>query len=150
MARFTCTNGNNLTICFMEPSTPPPLPPLPPAPAKKNIFRTLATLCLLSPLVAVGFHVFMIAPLQQQHPAKSREEALVYAVLSGIVPGLGILAGLVSLLGIPRHGAAGILWKSLLGLLIWALLAWSAFSTIHKIEELARKRHEQQQAHAPP
>lgn len=130
--------------------TPPPLSASETSPLrKKSIFHTLATLCLVSPLIAILLNVFVFGPNEAQHPSHTREEALAQATLVGLVPVLGILAGIISLFGMIRHGARGILWKAALGLLIYALLIVSAISTFNKIQEVARKRYEQQHGHSP-
>ncbi len=120
------------------------------APRKKNIFHTLATFCLVSPLIAIVLNIVLFGPNEAQHPSHTREEALVQAVLVGLVPMLGILAGIISLFGMIRHGARGILWKAALGLLIYAFLIVSAISTFNKVQEAARKRYEQQHRYSSP
>ena len=133
------------------PETPPPIPAAELAvPRRKNLFQTLATFCLISPLLAIVLNVALFGPNEAQHPSHTREEALAQAILVGLVPTLGILAGIVSLFGMIRHGARGILWKATLGLLIYAFLIVSAMYTFSKIQEVARKRYEQQHGHPPP
>jgi hypothetical protein len=130
----------------------PPLPPISEAPVarKKSIFHTLATFCLASPFIAILLNLLVFGPNEVQHPSHTREEALAQAMQVGLVPLLGILAGIISLFGMIRHGARGILWKAALGLLIYAFLILSAMHTFAKIQEVARKRHEQQLGHPPP
>lgn len=78
-----------------------------------------------------------------QTPVHSREEALAGVVVSSVIPLAGIVAGFFALLGVRKHGQAGLLWKSVIGLLIWTLLAASAFSAFLTVREHVRKSQEQ-------
>ncbi len=108
------------------------MPPASPTPT--SFFHKAAIFCVWSPLIAI-FVTFMMP----QAPAHSREEALANAMVAGIVPVAGIVAGLVALLGIRKHGKTGILWKSVAGLLTWALLAGAAIPAFLMVRDKARE-----------
>ena len=116
-------------------------PIAPAVPKKSSLFHTAATFCLWSPLIAFGFNLFM-----PKTPVQSQADALGNLILSAIVPVAGILAGVFALFGLLRYGKAGILWKSVVGLLIWALLAAAAIPVVLKVQEKAKKIHEQSQS----
>jgi len=112
---------------------------LSPQPTPQTLFHRAASFCIWSPLIAVV--VNMVMP--PQTPVHSREEALAGVVVSSVIPLAGIVAGFFALLGVRKHGRAGLLWKSIIGLLIWALLAASAISAFLTVRVHARKIHEQ-------
>ncbi len=120
----------------MNDSSNPPRPSEPTP--KKTLFHRAASFCLWSPLIAVV--VNMVMP---QTPAHSREEALAGVMISSAIPLAGIGSGFFALCGIRKHGRAGLLWKSVIGLLIWALLAASAISAFQIVREHARRIQEQ-------
>jgi hypothetical protein len=116
-----------------DSSVTPPSEPTP-----KTLFHRAASFCLWSPLIAIV--VNMVIP---QTPVHSQEEALAGVVVSSVIPLAGIVAGFFALLGIRKHGRSGLLWKSVIGLLIWTLLAASAISAFQTVREHARKSQEQ-------
>lgn len=69
-------------------------------------------------------------------------EALTNGILHGFVPIMGFLAGGVALFGIPRYGRAGILWKALIGMLIFLLMIAATIPALLKAREKARSRYE--------
>lgn len=108
-----------------------------PLPTSNSIFHKAASICVWSPLIAI------IVTMIPQAPAHSREGALASAIAAGAVPVAGIVAGLVALCGIRKYGKAGILWKSVVGLLIWVVLAGAAIPAFLAVREKARKAQEQ-------
>ena len=116
-----------------------PTPPSPPSlPKKSTLFHAAASFCVWSPLIAIGFNIFV-----PKVPVHSQSDALANALIAGFVPVAGILAGVFAFFGIPRHGKKGILWKSVAGLSIWALLAALALPTFLKVQERARMMRDQ-------
>ena len=97
---------------MQDPIMPPPLPK-----SGANIFQTFASFCIWSPLISIVANIFV--PKIQ---VTNQTDALVNMLIASAVPVLGILSGLVALFGMIRWGRAGILWKSVVGLLIWAIL----------------------------
>jgi hypothetical protein len=77
-------------------------------------------------------------------------DALADATLTAAVPVLGVIAGIISLFGIRRHGSAGILWKTVTGLLIFALMVLVAIPPFLRARAVARQRYEQRYHHPPP
>ena len=123
------------------PPAPPPLPRF-----TKTFYHQAATCCLLAPVIAIGVNL-MITISRGTTPVTSRLEALIPALLLGGIMLLGAISGIVSLFGIPRYGKAGILWKSVTGLVIFTLIFVAAIPAFIRGRDLARRR--QQQLSAP-
>jgi acyl carrier protein len=81
--------------------------------------------------------------LPQSRGATSRFEAAGNALVLGGIMLAGAVSGVVSLLGIRRYGRAGILGKAVTGLAVFTLTILAAIPSLHRAQELARKRHEQ-------
>ena len=124
---------------------PPPLPPRPKPP--QTFYHHAATCCLLSPFVACGASIVIMAGTG---PQRSRMDALVVAVLLGFIMLGGIALGIISLFGISKHGRAGILWKAVTGLLIFLFFFLAATPAFLHAKRIARQRYEQQYGHPPP
>lgn len=99
----------------------------------------MATFCLVSPVLAVLLNLLLWGPMETRHPSQTRDEAMTHVAMVGIMPTLGIMAGVIALCGMTRYGTRGILWKALIGLLTYALLVYAALHTIHRINEITRK-----------
>jgi hypothetical protein len=82
----------------------------------------------------------MWAPERIRNPPKTRAEAVADVIVTGAVPMLGVIAGIISLFGIRRHGSAGILWKAVSGLAIFLLMILAAIPSVLKARENARIR----------
>lgn len=104
---------------------PPPLPKAPPPlPSKQTFFHYAATACLLAPFVAFAANVMWIVILDSLHsssPIPPRQSSISPAILGGITF-LGLLLGVVSLLGIRRHGSDHILPKAKRGMTLCGIL----------------------------
>lgn len=79
-------------------------------------------------------------------------DARTHTRLTGIVACVlivfGVVSGIIALCGVPRHGAKGILWPALAGLLIWILLIGLGIPTFLKARERALAAR--QRAATPP
>jgi ABC-type transport system involved in cytochrome c biogenesis permease subunit len=115
----------------------------------KTIYHRLATFCLLAPFIGVAINLLMPAP-RAEHPPQTRAEKLADATITAAVPVLGVIAGTISLFGIRRYGSSGILWKSVTGLLIFALMVLALIPPLLRAREAARQRYEQRYGHPPP
>ncbi len=108
------------------------------------MFQKFASFCIWSPLVAIV--VNLVTP---KTPATSQSDVLASAVTAAIVPVIGILAGVFALFGMIRYGRARILWKSVIGLLIWALLAAAAIPAVNAVRAKVRSIQEQRKNPTP-
>lgn len=118
---------------MQETTSSPPVVPT----AGSNLFQKLASFCVWFPLIAIG--VNMVTATQQPN-----------LVTAAAVPVLGIVSGIIALFGILRHGRAGILWKSVAGLLIWGLLAAAAVPAFLSVQTQAKALHDKQHDSAVP
>jgi len=91
----------------------------PPLPGTGNGFRTAAQLSWLSVVISLGVNVILAGPLQA---AGAREKLLLLAGFAGLMFLTGLSCGIAALCGIPRHGAKGLLWPALTGIVLWLLL----------------------------
>jgi hypothetical protein len=119
------------------------------SPKEKTLYHRAATFCLWSPFISIVLHILMI-PGEVAHPPQTRIDAAVSAAYEAIVPVSGIIAGVISLFGICRHGTAAILWKTVIGLSIFVLMVLLATHDFLKAKEIARQRYEQQYGHPRP
>lgn len=118
--------------------------------SRKSIYHRLATFCLLAPFIGVALNIVLWAPGRAQNPPQTRAEALADATVTAAVPVLGAMAGFISLFGIRRHGSVGILWKTVAGLAIFALMLLATIPPLLRAREAARQRYEQRYGHPPP
>ncbi len=125
--------------------TPPPI-----LPKKKTFFHRAATFCLCSPFIAIAWNVFIVIPGQNVHTSDAQIDAAANFFLAALFPVLGIVAGIIALFGIRRHGRDGILWKTVIGLSIFAFMGFLAIPNFLKARETARERYEQQYGQPPP
>lgn len=116
---------------------------------KKTLYHRAATFCLWSPLIAIVWNVLIVIPGQNVHTSDAQTDAAANLFLAAFFPVLGIIAGIIALLGIRRHGRAGILWKTVIGLSIFLLMALLAVPNFLKAKEIARERYEQH-GQSPP
>lgn len=123
-----------------------PLPVLP----KKTFCHRAATFCLWSPFIAIAWNVFIVIPGRNVHTSDTQTDAAANLFLAAFFPVLGILAGIIALFGIRRHGRTGILWKAVIGLSIFLLLALLAIPNFLKARQNAREQYEQQYGQPPP
>jgi hypothetical protein len=117
--------------------------------SRMNIYHRLATFCLLAPFIGVAINFLLLAE-NPEHLPQTREQALACAFLIGAAPVLGVFAGAISLLGIRKHGSASILWKTMTGLAIFALMVLAVVPPLLKTIKAAREQHEQRYGHPPP
>jgi hypothetical protein len=122
----------------------------PARPAKrKNFFHHAATFCLCSPFIAILWNVILVVPSQRASapvPPGSYDaqiNAAANLVLAAFIPLLGIVAGTISLFGIRRQGAAGIVWKTATGLSIYVLLLLLAIPNFIRAKNIANQRYAQ-------
>ncbi len=116
---------------------------------RNTFYHRAATCCLLAPFVAIGANLALMGARVSQ-PAPSRMASLIPALILGGIMLLGVVLGILSLFGIRRYGAAGILWKSVTGLSIFLLLLVAAIPAFLKARQVARQRYEQRYGHPPP
>lgn len=118
-------------------SDPPSVPPS--LPVQTSLFHQAANFCIWSPLIAIIVNI--VTP---KIPVHTQTDALINAIIAAVLPVAGIIAGIVALFGLRSYGRKGILWKSIIGLLIWVLLVAAAFPVITMVRDKARKINEQQ------
>lgn len=123
--------------------------PSPIVPKKKTFFHRAATFCLCSPFIAIVWNVFIVIPGQNVHTSDAKIDAAANVFLALLVPVMGIFAGIISLFGMRRYGSTGILWKTVIGLSIFSLMALLAIPNFLKAREIARERYEQQYGQPP-
>jgi hypothetical protein len=116
----------------------------------RTFFHRAATFCLWAPFIGILLNVFVWVPGQATHPPQTRMDAAANATLTASVPVMGFFAGVVSLFGIRRNGTRGILWKAVVGMLIFVLMILAAVPAFLKSRERARQQYEQRYGHPPP
>lgn len=110
-------------------------PPIPDQPARRTFFHKAATASVLAIPLAI-----LISLGQQGLDRNDRAGSLAVAGLSVLILLGGVIAGIVALCGIPRHGAKGILVKALVGAVIPIVLIGVAIPLALPAIENARER----------
>ncbi|HEY3897300.1 MAG TPA: hypothetical protein VGM54_01735 [Chthoniobacter sp.] len=116
---------NLLVSTFMTPLPPPPPPPLPfappPLPESKGStsLRALASYSWVSIVLSLIVHLSLRGALNQ---GAAKENARAMAIVAGFFVITGVLAGIIALLGIRRHGRKGLLAPAVTGISIWVVL----------------------------
>jgi hypothetical protein len=100
------------------------------------IFERLAQASWLS--VVTGFVVNLV--LQAGGPAKSREEAITRAILTGCFVLFGVVSGIIALCAVPRYGYKKLLWPALTGILLWVLCFAVAVPTLLRARQVAHAK----------
>jgi hypothetical protein len=106
---------------------------------RKSLSHTLATASALAVPISFAVTILMNVVLAVTPLPSRRIVSLVMSVLAGLIVISGLVAGVVALFGIPRHGKKGILWKSLFGVLVPVLLFLLALPAISAAKRLAEK-----------
>lgn len=109
---------------------------------KRTFFHFAATFCLCAPFIGIALNIFLWIPSQTAHPPHTQIDIAADMFLAAFVPVLGAVAGLVSLLGIPRYGRSGILWKAATGLFIFVFMVLVAIPNYLKAREVAHDRYQ--------
>jgi hypothetical protein len=115
-------------------------------PSGGGTYRMLARYCWLSIPIAMLFNFFFQVGRTQ---TPTRADLVAGAILAAIVPVSGVLAGLISFFGIPRHGRRGILWPALIGLFLWGGMTAMAIPTFHRIQKRAMELQARATAQTP-
>lgn len=129
-------------------ATPPPLPTT--AKPQNTFFHHAATYSVLAPFISVGVTILTFVARAGSPAPATRAEVLVSGLLSTFIILSGFVFGIVALFGIKRYGTAGILWKAVVGILIFVFLILSAIPPFFHAREKARERYEQMYGHPPP
>src|SRR4051794_38103557 len=104
-------------FCYREPSLsfmsadPPPVPS-----SRRKFLLELARASWMSVIIAFGINIALSAAGQ------SEWTRTISAVVGGSLALTGLVAGIVALCGVRRHGRQGLLWPAITGVCLWLLL----------------------------
>jgi hypothetical protein len=117
-------------------TTPPPLP----TGQVKTIFHQAATASIFAPVLSIAINVLSSSGLNQLQGEAKLKMGMIVASFAGFIMILGLICGIIGLCGIPKHGTKGLLWKSVVGIIIPLGLVLLAVPAICHALALAKAR----------
>lgn len=100
---------------------------------------------LFAPLIAIVVNLFTIQIKQD-----SKSAALIITTTCSLMIIAGLIFGIIALFGIRKHGKTGILWRSILGLLLNGFLIVSALLVFQSLSNIKKKLKTPQYSFSPP